>query len=53
MRVRVDENGMVYSAGAQASHLLVSLAAANGLAEVPPNTTLAAGAPARVIRIDD
>jgi molybdopterin molybdotransferase len=52
MRVRMDENGEVRSAGAQASHLLNSLALANGLAEVPPNTTLAAGAPVRVIRID-
>ena len=53
MRVRVDESGAVRSTGAQASHLLGSLAAANALAEVPPNTTLAAGAPVRVIRIDD
>jgi molybdopterin molybdotransferase len=53
MRVRMDENGEVRSAGGQASHLLSSLALANGLAEVPPNTTLAAGAPVRVIRIDD
>ena len=53
MRVRVDENGIVRSAGAQASHLLSSLAAANGLIEVPSNTTLAPGSPARVIRIDD
>ena len=52
MRVRVDENGAVHSTGAQASHLLSSLAAANGLAEVSPNATLAAGAPVRVIRID-
>jgi molybdopterin molybdotransferase len=53
MRVRVDENGLVHSAGAQASHLLSSMASANALAEVPPNTTLAAGASVRVIRIDD
>jgi molybdopterin molybdotransferase len=53
MRVRVDESGAVRSAGAQASHLLSSLAAANGLVEVPPNATLAAGSPVRVIRIDD
>jgi molybdopterin molybdotransferase len=53
MRVRMDENGEVRSAGAQASHLLNSLALANGLAEVPPNRILAAGALVRVIRIDD
>jgi molybdopterin molybdotransferase len=53
VRVRVDENGAVRSAGAQASHLLSSLAAANGLVEVPPNATLAAGSPVRVIRIED
>jgi molybdopterin molybdotransferase len=53
VRVRVDENGAVHSSGAQASHLLSSLAAANGLVEVPPNATLAAGTPVRVIRIED
>jgi molybdopterin molybdotransferase len=53
MRVRVDENGLVRSAGAQASHLLSSLAAANGLVDVPPNATLGAGSPVRVIRIED
>ncbi len=53
MRVRMDENGEVRSSGTQASHLLSSLAVANGLVEVPPNTTLAAGSAVRVIRIDD
>lgn len=53
MRVRVDENGAVRSCGAQASHLLTSLARANGLLEVPPNSMLAAGSQVRVIRIDD
>ena len=53
MRVRVDEDGAVRSCGAQASHLLSSLARANGLLEVPPNSTLAAGSHVRVIRIDD
>ncbi len=43
MRVRVDDAGQVFSAGAQASHALRSLAAANGLVEVPPHSTLAAG----------
>jgi len=40
LRVRVDGAGQVYSAGLQASHALSSLAAANGLVEVPPQTTL-------------
>jgi molybdopterin molybdotransferase len=53
MRVRVDEDGTVHSAGAQASHLLGSLAASNGLVEVPPKAVLAAGSAVRVIRIDD
>jgi molybdopterin molybdotransferase len=53
MRVRMDESGAVRSTGAQASHLLSSLAAANGLVEVPPNATLAAGSPVCVIRIED
>jgi molybdopterin molybdotransferase len=53
MRVRMDESGAVCSTGAQASHLLSSLAAANGLVEVPPNATLAVGSPVRVVRIDD
>jgi molybdopterin molybdotransferase len=38
-RVRMDAHGMVYSAGVQASHALTSLAAANGLVDVPPATT--------------
>ncbi|HEY2952280.1 MAG TPA: gephyrin-like molybdotransferase Glp [Verrucomicrobiae bacterium] len=52
MRVRVDPEGQVRSAGTQASHLLSSLAAAQGLVDVPPNTTLAAGAAVRVLRWD-
>ena len=50
IRVRVDGEGRVHSAGTQASHMLHSLAAANGLVEVPPETTLAAGAAVRVLR---
>ena len=48
--VLTDADGQVRSAGAQASHLLGSLAAADGLVDVPPQTTLAAGATVRVIR---
>jgi len=50
VRVRVDAEGRVHSAGTQASHMLHSLAAANGLVDVPPETTLAAGATVRVLR---
>ncbi|MBM3875564.1 MAG: molybdopterin molybdotransferase MoeA [Verrucomicrobia bacterium] len=50
VRVCVDAAGSVTSAGAQASHRLGSLAAANGLVDVPPGTTLAAGATVHVLR---
>jgi molybdopterin molybdotransferase len=50
MRVTIDSAGKIRSAGAQASHLLASLAAANGLLDVPPHTTLAAGENVRVLR---
>jgi molybdopterin molybdotransferase len=52
MRVCVDSSGMVSSAGLQASHALSSLASANGLIDVPPRKTLAAGTTVRVIRWD-
>lgn len=44
MRIRVNREGKVASAGVQASHTLSSLALANGLADVPPETTLSSGA---------
>jgi molybdopterin molybdotransferase len=50
VRVRVGAEGRVHSAGTQASHMLHSLAAANGLVELPPETTLPAGATVRVMR---
>ncbi len=50
VRVATDADGMVRASGAQASHLLGSLAAADGLVDVPPRTTLAAGTAVRVIR---
>lgn len=50
VRVRVDRDGNIHSAGAQASHLLSSLAAANGLVDVPPQTTLPAGTTVPVLR---
>ncbi len=50
VRVRVDGEGRVHSAGTQASHMLHSLAAANGLVEVPPEMDFAVGATVRVLR---
>ena len=52
MRVLVDPAGRVCSAGRQASHVLSSVAAANGLVDVPANTTLAAGGAVSVFRWD-
>jgi molybdopterin molybdotransferase len=50
VRVRFDAAGRVAAAGAQASHLLKAVAAADGLVDVPPETVLAAGTKVRVIR---
>lgn len=50
VRVFVDEKGNVRSAGIQASHILSSLAEANGLVEVPPETTFAPGTTVPVLR---
>jgi molybdopterin molybdotransferase len=50
MRVRCDAGSKVFSAGLQASHTLSSLAAADGLVDVPPRTTLQAGEQVAVIR---
>ena len=52
MRVGVDGAGQVRSAGAQASHALSSLARANGLVSLPPETTLPTGAIVQVMRWD-
>ncbi|MEW6302084.1 MAG: gephyrin-like molybdotransferase Glp [Verrucomicrobiota bacterium] len=49
VRVVVDEQGNVRSAGTQASHMLGSLSAANGLVDVPPLKTLATGAVVKVL----
>jgi molybdopterin biosynthesis enzyme len=43
VRVFVDGEGRARLSGAQASHLLLSLANANALVEVPPRSTLAEG----------
>jgi molybdopterin molybdotransferase len=53
IRVHVDEHGKAHSTGTQASHRLGSLAAANGLVDVPPASTIAAGTMVPFIRFDD
>jgi molybdopterin molybdotransferase len=50
IRVRMDAAGAVRSAGGQDSHMLGSLASANGLVDVPPETTLAGGSQVQVLR---
>lgn len=50
VRVRLDVEGWVRSAGSQASHILSSMAGADGLVDMPPNTALPAGAPVAVLR---
>ena len=52
MRVCMDEKGRVRSAGTQASHILSAFAKANGLVEVPPQTTFALGTTVSVLRLD-
>ena len=52
MRVCVESNGKVRLSGTQASHMLSSLAAGNGLVDVPPGKTLEAGATVQVWRLD-
>jgi len=52
MRVFQDQGGRVRSVGTQASHLLSSVANANGLVDVPPRTTFATGASVSVLRWD-
>ncbi len=50
VRVRMDRDGKVFPAGQQASHALASLAAADGLLDVPPATRLAVGTSVSVLR---
>lgn len=52
VRVFVDPSGDVRSAGAQASHVLSSVARANGLVEIPPGSSLPAGEIVPVLRWD-
>jgi molybdopterin molybdotransferase len=49
VRVKVTENGRVFSAGKQGSHMLGSLAQAIGLVDLAPGVRLPAGAPVKVI----
>ncbi|HSH92598.1 MAG TPA: gephyrin-like molybdotransferase Glp, partial [Roseimicrobium sp.] len=50
MRVSVDRDGGVKQAGLQASHRLGELPQADGLVDVPPETTWPEGAPVMVLR---
>jgi len=50
VRVTLNAEGKIHSAGTQASHILSTLALANGLMDVPPKTTLAPETPVRVLR---
>lgn len=52
MRVVLDAEGTVKLGGTQASHQLHSLAAANALLDVSPETTLAAGSAVKVLLWD-
>jgi molybdopterin molybdotransferase len=52
VRVRIEPDGAVRSAGIQASHALSSLASANGIVEAPPKTTLAAETRVAVLKWD-
>jgi len=52
MRVVVEGNSKVRLSGPQASHMLGSLAAANGLVDVPPGKVLEAGTTVQVWRLD-
>jgi molybdopterin molybdotransferase len=53
VRVTVDAQGQVRSAGVQASHVLSSLAKANGLVDVAPDATLPAGTTVPVLRWEE
>jgi len=52
VRVTIDDHGLVQSVGGQRSHMLGSLAKANGLVDLPPGTRLAKGDPVNVQLID-
>jgi molybdopterin molybdotransferase len=50
--VTLDDRGGARSAGHQASHILNAMARADGLVDVPPNTSLGAGTGVAVIPFD-
>jgi molybdopterin molybdotransferase len=52
MRVRISSDGKCRSAGTQASHILSSFAAANGLVDIPPRTVFAEGTTVEVLGWD-
>ena len=52
MRVSVDAKGQAKSSGVQAAHILSAMSQANGLVDVPPQTTLPTGATVQVMRWD-
>jgi molybdopterin molybdotransferase len=52
MRVTMDSSGRARPAGKQASHVLSATARSHGLVDVPPATTLPAGAVVEVLRWD-
>ena len=52
MRVKVNDEGKVFSAGIQASHSLSSLAEADGVVDVPAQTTLQPGMLVRLLTWD-
>jgi molybdopterin molybdotransferase len=52
VRIRIDANGLVRASGPQASHRLGSLAAANGLVDVPPGGRWEIGRKVQVLRLD-
>lgn len=51
-RIILENDGRVRSAGLQASHALSSLALANGLLEIPPQTSWEQGREVEVLRVD-
>ncbi|MEC8973906.1 MAG: molybdopterin molybdotransferase MoeA, partial [Verrucomicrobiota bacterium] len=53
VRVTIDAKGLVWNAGGQRSHMLGSLAKANGLVDLPPESRLAKGDPVDVLLFED
>jgi molybdopterin molybdotransferase len=49
VRVRICEDGSIHSAGTQASHMLSSLALANGLLDMAPDSRIEAGTRLKVL----